>query len=249
MRARTLPVLAAVLLLVAGLVAWQGRPRAVPRAVTVAAIAGDAGDGQAVTSYDKAYVRKRAGIAIHPARGASRARIAAELQAAARSVGAGPLEPVTFAVFSEQMLTFLVPEMSFVLPEGVSVEDADEMMRDHQPAGVAFYVVQPVLVHDLTFGVIPDGVSPARASADEDAEGILDDTLNHYETSVQTAGLTVHYFGAILSDASVSAVRSAMARAAHVPASSVDVEAPEPGPGVDLSGGVPDLSEAPHHHH
>jgi hypothetical protein len=42
-----------------------------------------------------------------------------------------------------------------------------------------------------------------------------------------------------------------MARAAHVPADQVAVEAAEPGAGVDLSNGAPDLTDhlAGHHHH
>jgi hypothetical protein len=216
--------------------------------VPVAAIGGDdAGDKQATTTYDGAMVRKRAAIAIHPGRNADRAHIRAELDAAARQVKAGPLTPATFAVFSEDMLNYLVPEMTFVLPEGVTVEKAEALMRDHQPADVAFYLVEPVLVHDLTFAVVT--TDPAGVRRREDAEGILTDSLGKYRTSVQPAGVTVSYFGAILSDPAIDTVKDAMARAAGVPPDRVQVSANEPGPGVDLSNGVPDLSDSPHHHH
>ncbi|WP_433297184.1 hypothetical protein ACQP2F_40345 [Actinoplanes sp. CA-030573] len=216
-----------------------------------AAIGGDdAGDERATTTYDGAMVRKRAAIAVHPAAGADRARIRRELVAAAARSSIGPLDEATFAVFSEEMLTYLVPEMTFVLPEGVPVTKGEAFMRDRQPSGVAFYLVQPVLVHDLTFAVVPAaGVAPPSVRDREDAEGILADVLNHYVTTVQPAGVTVRYFGAILSDPAIASVRDAMGRAAGVPAERVQVSANEPGPGIDLSGGGPDLTaESPHRH-
>jgi hypothetical protein len=249
MRGRILSAVAVVLLLiVAGaLVRSGGRPAAL---IPVAGSEGDAGDKPATTTYDGAMVRKRAAIAIHPVAGADRAHIRRELTGLAAAQHVGPLAEATFAVFSEEMLNYLVPEMTFVLPETVDVEHAEAFMRDHQPADVAFYLVQPVLVHDLTFAVIPgDGVTPTVARQWQDREGVLADTLNHYVTSVQSAGLTVRYFGAILSDASIATVREAMGRAAHVPADRVQVEANMPGPGVDLSQGVPDLSAGSPHHH
>jgi hypothetical protein len=125
------------------------------------------------------------------------------------------------------------------------------VMRDHQPADVAFYLGQPVLVQDLTFGVIPAaGVSPARVRDRAGREGILSDSLGRYTAVVQRSGVTVRYFGAILSDAQVTAVRESIGRAAGVPGERVQVSANLPGPGVDLSGGVPRLTddEAPHRH-
>lgn len=221
-----------------------------PASSPPAAIGGDdAGDERATTTFDGAMVRKRAAIAVHPAAGADRARIRSELVTAARA-SVGPLDEATFAVFSEQMLTYLVPEMTFVLPEGVPVARGEAFMRDHQPASVAFYLVEPVLVHDLTFAVVPAaGVVPSSVRDRADAEGILADTLNHYVTTVQPAGVTVRYFGAILSDPAIASVRDAMGRAAGVPAERVQVSANEPGPGVDLSGGAPDLTAESSHRH
>ena len=236
----------AAVLAVFGVARSPARPE--PALVPVAVVSGDdAGDAQATTTYDGAMVRKRAAVAIHPGPGADRAHIRAELASAARRTGLGPLTEATFAVFSQDMLEYLVPEMTFVLPEGVPVERAEAMMRDHQPADVAFYLVEPVLVHDLTFALVTS--QPARVRAREDAEGILTDTLGQYRTTVQPAGVTVRYFGAILSDPAITTARDAMARAAGVPADRVQVSANEPGPGVDLSNGVPDLSDAPHQHH
>jgi len=239
-------VLAGVAVL-AGVGGWFGRPPAVRPVVRVAAE--DAGDGQATTTFDGPMVRRRAAIGIHPVKGASRARIAADLAAVAGK--AGPLEPATFAVFAKPMLEFMVPEMTFVAPEGVSVQSAEAMMRDHQPAGVAFYVVQPVLVHDVTFAVVPDrSVTPAAVRDTEDAEGILTDVLGRYRTDVQRSGVTVRYFGAVLSDASVESVRAAMARAAGVTADRVQVSPNSPFPGVEMDGGVTltDDESRGHHH-
>lgn len=207
----------------------------------------DAGDARATTTYDGAMVRKRAAIAVHPGPGADRAHIRAELTAVAREAKLGTLTEATFAVFSEQMLEYLVPELTFVLPEGVPVESAEAMMRDHQPADVAFYLTEPVLVHDLTFALVTGNAEEVRKR--EDAEGILTDSLGRYRTTVQPTGLTVRYFGAILSDPTVAAARDALARAAGVPPDRVQVSASEAGPGVDLSNGAPDLTESAHHRH
>jgi HAMP domain-containing protein len=238
---------AAVLLRAGG---WLTRPVAVRPAAEITA-ADDAGDKQATTTFDGPMVRRRAAIGIHPVKGADRTKITAELTAMARTAKIGPLEPSTFAVFSSSMLEFLVPEMTLVAPEGVSVESAEAMMRDHQPADVAFYLVQPVLVHDVTFAVIPAaGVDPASAAAIEDREGILTDDLGKYTTSVQRTGVTVRYFGAILSDAAMEAVCDAMARAAKVPDAQVQISPNEPFAGVDLSGSAPLTDdESTHHHH
>jgi hypothetical protein len=124
------------------------------------------------------------------------------------------------------------------------------MMRDHQPSDIAFYLVQPVLVHDVTFAVIPaPGITPAAAAATEDREGILTDVLGRYRTTVQRSGVTVRYFGAILSDVSVSSVRSAMGRAAGVPADQVQISANDPLAGVELDGGVDLTDDEVSHHH
>jgi hypothetical protein len=135
-----------------------------------------------------------------------------------------------------------------VLPESVTVSRTDAFMRDFQPADVAFYVVQPVLVHDITFAVIPEGVSPAAVRAREEREGIVTDELNHYVTTVQPAGLTIRYFGAVISDATITSVREALGRAAQVPADRVQVSANLPKPGVELDNGVPNL-HSDHSHH
>jgi hypothetical protein len=144
----------------------------------------------------------------------------------------------------------MVPEMAFVLPEGKTLFQAEAFMRDHQPADVAYYLTQPVLVHDLTFAVIPAaGVKPAAVRDRLDAEGILADSLNRYDIAVQKAGLTVHYFGAVVSDPTIATVREAIGRAAKVPADRVLIEGTLPGPGVELDNGVPNLHDGPHGHH
>jgi hypothetical protein len=209
----------------------------------VAAVNDDAGDEQATTTYDGPMVRKRVAIALHVTGGADRKLIGRQMQAAAKVEKVGPLTDATFAVFSPTLLNYLVPEMTMVLPEGVTAEDAEVLMRDHTFTGVTFYLIENVLVHDLTFAVIPTGVTPEAASAQQDAEGVLSDSLNHYVTTVQRSGLTVRYFGAIISDGQVRAVRESMARAAHVTPDRVAVEPASPGPGVDLSNGAPDLSD------
>ncbi|BCY14612.1 hypothetical protein [Actinoplanes sp. L3-i22] len=246
------PVLSLALVLVAFTVAaWSGgwfAPHPAGTPAEAATITDDAGDELATTTFDGPLVRERAALAILPAKGADRAHVAAELRASAKAAGVGELTDATFAVFSAELLKYLVPELTLVLPEGVTVQRAEAFMRDHEPGDVAFYVAQTVLVHDLTFAVVTDGVTPAEAARREDAEGILSDSLNHYVTSVQPAGLTVRYFGALLSDGRIAAVRAAMARSAGTTPDRVTVEANQAGGGVDLSGGVPDLDEAAEHH-
>ncbi|GAA2534796.1 hypothetical protein Ahu01nite_099010 [Winogradskya humida] len=243
-------MLGAVVLCGAGV--WFARsasPEPAPAPAPAAQVADDAGDARATTSFDGPLVHRRAAVAVHTVAGADPRHVARELRSAATGAGVGALTESTFAVFSADLLGYLVPELTVVLPEGATVVEAEAFMRDHRPADVGFYVVEPVLVHDLTFAVVPAaGVAPAAVRDAEDREGVLSDSLNHYETTVQRAGLTVRYFGAILSDGQVLAVREAMARAAHVTPERVGVEAGEPGPGVDLSNGTPDLEDAPHRH-
>ncbi|WIM95539.1 hypothetical protein ACTOB_007656 [Actinoplanes oblitus] len=241
----------ALVLVAVAVAAWSGGWFATPPAGTpaqAATITDDAGDGWATTTFDGPMVRERAAIAVRPARNADRAHVRSELRAAARADGLGELTDASFAVFSEEMLAYLVPEITLVLPEGVPVRRAEALMRDHQPADVAFYLTQTVLVHDLTFAVVTNGVTAEQARQREDAEGILSDSLNHYVTTVQPAGLTVRYFGALLSDGRIGAVREAMARAAGTTADRVTVSATAPGAGVDLAGGVPELDTAGEHH-
>ncbi|GAB1693561.1 hypothetical protein [Krasilnikovia sp. M28-CT-15] len=236
---------------VAALGTWGGGWTVTPvPAAAAGPINDDAGDELATTTYDGPMVRQRAAIGIHPVKGADRRQIARELRAAAKQDGYGELTDATFAVFDKSLLETVVPELTLVLPEGASAGDADRFMRDHQPATVGFYTVQPVLVHHLTFAVVPaPGVTPARVQAVEDAEGVLSDSLNSYVTTVQRSGLTVRYFGAVLSDGQIETVRQAMGRAAQVPAERVAVAASEPGPGVDLSHGAPDLTKHTGGHH
>ncbi|MEV6636386.1 hypothetical protein AB0M54_37135 [Actinoplanes sp. NPDC051470] len=252
MRARiclVLVVLVAGALLVGRAGGWFANPIAASTTPVARVVSDDTGDGQATTTFDRAMVRKRAAIGLHPGPGADRAKIAREMRAIARQTRLGALQPATFAVFSREMLEYLVPEMTFVAPEGVSVEKAEAMMRDHQPADVAFYLVQPVLVHDITFGLVTAGTSAEDVRKAADYEGIVTDTLGRYTTSVQKQGLAIRYFGAVLSDYSIGVVRDALGRAAGVPADRVQVSANRPGPGVDLSNGVNLVdNEATHHH-
>jgi hypothetical protein len=251
MRGRLGLVFVVLLAVLAGWVVARstGDPR--PATRPVAQIADDdAGDQRATTTYDGPMVHRRAAIALHVSTGADRALIERRLRAQATARKIGGVSDATFAVFSPDLLKYLVPEMTVVLPEGATTRDAEVLMRDHTYPGVTFYLIENVLVHDLTFAVIPDGVTPGAARDTEDREGILSDSLGRYTTEVQRSGLTVRYFGAILSDTQVLTVRAAMGRAAHVPADRVAVEATSGGAGVDLSNGTPDLTDdlAGHHH-
>jgi hypothetical protein len=207
----------------------------------------DAGDKAATTTYDGPMVRRRTAIAIHPVAGADGNLIRGRLQAAADWEKVGPLTDATFAVFSAELLKYLVPEIVVVLPEGASLEDAEILMKDHRHPAVAFYLVESVVVHDLTFAVIPHGVSARDVRARVDREGVLTDSLGQYTADAQDAGLTVKYFGALLSDGQILAVREAMARSAQVAVDQVIVEPSIVGGGVDLSS---DLGPAaPAHQH
>lgn len=211
------------------------------------AVNDDAGDGRATTTYDGPMVRRRTAIAIHPTAGADRRAIARQLRAAAAKERMGPLTDATFAVFSEQLLTYLVPELVVVLPEGRSLLDAEIIMKNRDYPTVGFYLVESVLVHDLTFAVIPSGVSAARAGKDIDAEGVLSDSLGRYQVKTQKSGLTIGYFGALLSDGQVQSVRESMARAAHVAVDRVFVEASVPTGGVDVSTEPVEQPHSAHH--
>jgi hypothetical protein len=248
-RVKVAGAVALILTAVVGFRAVQPQQQPAGSAGMAAGDRGDAGNEQTLSTFDGAMVRKRAAIAVHPRRGADRGKIRAELQAAAKAT-VGPLSEATFAVFSEQMLEYLVPEMTFVLPERVSVSDAEAFIRDRRPADVAYYITQPVLVHDVTFAVItPHGSDPAQVRDRIDSDGILADALNSYEVTVQSAGVTIRYFGAVLSDITVEAIRTAMGEAAGVGADRVQVSANEPGPGIELDNGVPELHDTPTGHH
>ena len=237
-------------LIMAGIAAISWNLTPAPVAAVDTGITGDAGDKQVITTYDGPMVRKRAAIGILPEKNADLDHIRAELKAAAKKARVGTLTEATFAVFSEDMLNYMVPQLTFVVPEGMTLTRAEAFMRDYQPADVAFYLTQNVLVHDLTFAVIPGlGTPPKAVSAELNDEGILSDSLGHYDTTVQQAGLTVHYFGAVVSDATIGVVRTEMGRAANVPAERVLVEGTLPGPGVELSNGVPDLGAHAGGHH
>jgi hypothetical protein len=210
-----------------------------------AVVTDDAGDARATTSHDGPMVRRRTALALHPVKDADRAVIARRLQDAAAKEGLGSLAPATFAVFSEDLLTYLVPEMTMVLPEGASLEDAAILMRDHDHPTVAFHLVESVLVHDLTFAVMTGPVPPAVVRERIDREGVLADSLNSYRTETQRAGLTVRYFGALLSDGQVLSVRESMARAAQTTPERVFVEPSTQTGGVRLA----DEATAPQQEH
>jgi hypothetical protein len=247
MRGRLKVCLAVVLALVCGWTLAKAGAFSSPEAPATKPVAevkkDDAGDDQATTTFDGPMVRQRAAIAVHVTGTADRALIARQMRAAATKQKIAGLTDATFAVFSKEMLDYLVPEMTLVLPEGANTYDGEVLMRDHAFPGVSYYLVRNVLVHDLTFAVIPNGVTPEKAVATEDAEGVLADSLGRYTTAVQQSGLTVKYFGAILSDGEIQVVRAAMARAANVQPDQVAVAASSPGAGVDLTQGVPDLSD------
>jgi hypothetical protein len=227
------------------LVAGSGAatPRPVLRAVT-----DDAGDARATTTYDGPMVRRRAAVAIRPTAGADRAAIRRQVRAAAAAEKIGPLTDATFAVFSPELLRYLVPEVVLVLPEGATEQDAEVVMRDHRYPTVAFHLVESVLVHDLSFAVVPEGVPTDTARGRVEREGVLSDSLGSYTLEAQAAGLVVRYFGALISDGQVLAVRAALARAAQVTPDRVFVEASTPGAGVDLSTDQGAPTEAVHQH-
>jgi hypothetical protein len=207
----------------------------------------DAGDDRATTTYDGPMVRRRVAIAVHPVEGADRDLIRTQLRAAADREKSAPLTDATFAVFSAELLRYLVPEIVVVLPEGATLEDAEVLIKDYRYPTIAFHLVESVLVHDLTFAVVPSAVRAAEVSERVDREGILSDSLGHYATEVQRAGLVVRYFGALLSDGQVLAVRESLARAAQVAADRVLVEPSSGGAGVDMSR-EPDQTERTHRH-
>jgi hypothetical protein len=240
--------IAAALVLTAGALEMTG---GTPEpAAAVVADHGDAGDKQVLTTFDGAMVRTRAAIGLVPRKGANQAHIKAEMQALAKREKIGTLTEASFAVFKPELLELMVPEITFVLPEKYPLTRTDAFMRDFQPDDVAFFVVQPVLVHDITFAVVPAfGVSPAAVRDRVDYDGILYDELNHYVATVQPAGLTVRYFGAVLSDKTIASVRQAMGSAAQVPADRVQVAPNLPGPGVELDYGVPNLLSHGAGHH
>lgn len=240
--------IAAALVLTAGALEMTG---GTPEpAVAVVADHGDAGDTQTLTSFDGAMVRKRAAVGLVPQRGADQAHIVAEMQALAKREKIGTLTEASFALFKPELLELVVPQITLVMPEDYPLTRTDAFMRDFQPADVAFFVVQPVLVHDITFAVVPAfGVTPAQVLETVEYEGILYDELNHYTATVQPAGITVRYFGAVLSDKTIKSVRAAMGGAAHVPGDRVQVSANLPGPGIELDYGVPDLLQHGGGHH
>lgn len=237
-------------LIMAGVAAISWNLTPAPVAAVDAGDKGDSGDKQVITTYDGPMVRKRAAIGILPQKNADLDHIRRELTAAAKKAKVGTLTESTFAVFTEDMLDYVVPQLTYVVPEGMTLSRAEAFMRDNQPADVAFYLTQSVLVHDLTFAVIPaPGTPPAAVGKEIDEEGILTDSLGRYDTKVQQAGLTIHYFGAVVSDSTIDVVRTEMGRAANVPAERILVEGTLPGPGVELSNGVPDLGARSGGHH
>jgi hypothetical protein len=192
-------------------------------------------------------VRRRTAIAVHTVDGSDRNLIGKQLRAAADGERSGPLSDATFAVFSSELLKYLVPELVVVLPEGATLEDGEALMKHHSYPGVAFYLVESVLVHDLTFAVVANGVAPAEMRDRVDDEGVLSDSLGHYTTAVHGSGLVIKYFGALLSDGQVLAVRESIARAADVAVDRVLVEPSSSGAGVDLSSEPHPAGSADHH--
>lgn len=242
-------VLAAALVALVGPVRSIGAKPAATEVVLKALSDDDAGDKPATTTFDGPLVRRRPAIGIHPLKDADRKVIVSQLRAAAAKEKLGPLEDANFAVFSEELLNYMVPEVVMVLPEGRTVEDAEVIMKDHDYPTVGYYLVESVLVHDLTFAVIPNGVSAAQVKATVDREGILTDSLGRYATTIQSTGLTVRYLGNLLSDSQIRAVRQSLADAAHVTADQVLVEPSSPGAGVDLANDPGDQLSAGAHKH
>jgi hypothetical protein len=215
---------------------WAARHPATRTATTSVQVLNDVvGDGRATTTHDGPMVRRRAAIAVHPLAGADRGLLRRQLEDAATVEHLSPLTDATFAVFSPDLLHYLVPEMTLVLPEGATAADAEYIMNDHTFTGLAFYVAEPVLVHDVAFTVVPVGVAPAAVSARVDRDGVLTDSLGRYATDVSPAGVVFTYFGAILGDGEVLSVRQAIARSAEVPLSGVTVGPVLGGAGVRVA--------------
>lgn len=205
-----------------------------PATTAVSHVAGDTGDGRPGTTFDGPLVRRRAAIAIRPAPGADHQLIGRQLREAARREQVGPLTEATHSVFSAQLLTYLVPDIVVVLPEKASLKDAEVMMKDHPHPGVAFHLEESVLVHDLTFATVPSG-DVADAMRAIEREGVLSDSLGRHSVERQGAWLVVKYFGALLSDGRVQAVRDSIARGARAAPERVFIEPASAGAGVDLS--------------
>lgn len=195
-------------------------PRPVP---SVRPAVDDSGDWRD-TTVDDPLVRRRTAIALDPVRWADREQLRRRLAAAATAERLGPLTEATFAVFSPELLTYLVPEMVVVLPHGASPRDADLLMTKHRHPSVAFHLVASVLVHHLTFAVTPVAVSAAQVEDRIDREGVLSASLGRYDLATRGARLTVRYLGAVLSTGQLLAVRASMARAANVAVDQVRVE-------------------------
>jgi hypothetical protein len=215
---------------------WAGRHTPNRPVAHTAQVSNDElGDARATTTHDGPMVRRRTAIAIHPLAGADRDLLRRQLEDTANIEHLAPLTDATFAVFSPNLLHYLVPEMTVVLPEGATSADAEYIMNDHTFSGLGFYVVEPVLVHDLAFSVVPVGVTPADVGTLIQREGVLTDVLGRYTTDVKPAGVVFEYFGAILSDSEVLSVQQAIARAAGVGVTGVTVGPVLGGPGVAVA--------------
>jgi hypothetical protein len=207
----------------------------------------DAGDARVTTTYDGRMVRRRVAVAIHPVAGASTGTLRSQLAAAAASEHLGPLTDAWFAVFSPGLLRYLVPELTVVLPERARVADAEILMRDHTYPGLGYYIVQPVLLHELAFAVPVPSERVAAVRVAVDREGVLTDSLGRYVSEQRDGGLVVKYAGPVLSDGEILAVRRSIGRAAAVEPARVIVTAMHPSGGVDLSGEPAEPPEPGHH--
>jgi hypothetical protein len=199
----------------------------------------DAGDELAVTTYNGPMVRYRVAVAVHLLAGTDVGRVKRQMSAAAPAERIGTLTESTFAVFSPELLNYLVPELTIVLPENSTLADGERLMRNHSYPGVGYYLVDSVQVHNITFTVFSS--TPHVVHAQVDKEGVLTDSLGKYATTETASSVSFRYFGAVLSDSQVLSDRESIARAAGVDVSKVMISPVISTPSVPLK-------SVAHHH-
>lgn len=203
--------------------------------------ANDAGDGPIVSSYDGPMIRYRVAVAVHVLDNAQavHARVSRQMAAAAPAERIGTLTESSFSVFSSELLSYLVPNLTMVLPENSTLEDGERLMRNHHYPDVGFYLVEQVRMHDIAFTVY--SANPRQVSTDVDREGVLTDSLGKYKTTVNPYSTVFSYFGPVLSDSQILADRESIARAVGVNVSKVIVTP------IIRTPSIP-LKSTPHHH-
>ena len=206
-----------------------------PPAVSLTGSESDLGNDRPPVSYDGLMVRRRIVVAVHPAPDADLDKLRSALFSAAGGLGLD-ISPISPDVLGASVLEHTVPELIVALPGEASIDDGGKLVdaafgHDQAFPGLEHVHVERVLVHDLRFTV-----SSAAAGAVGEAiaaEGILADALGNYDTSARDGVLELSYTGPLLSDKTVEAVRTGVARAAGNTADDVKV-APRSGTGTGV---------------